>query len=216
MAASNEPPEILLNERLEPEAQPHGSNRIAAMPSVPCLSLLPFRASGSRPSAQCLTHSSRKDVTASSVNARGRSDAIKSAESESDGTARGSRPDPVCTSAHALLVALPLGKALYESGDMLRHIHCRRHHLALYVLKDGSSAEIAVVGNDGARLASRYSWAVNHGEPRHRAKRRLRVPDAWRAPQAICCPDLAVGAGILPIPRSSVNSYASEAMVPRQ
>jgi hypothetical protein len=51
------------------------------------------------------------------------------------------------------LVALPLGKALYESGDMLRHIYFPTDAIIslLYVLKDGASAEIA---------ASRYLWAV--------------------------------------------------------
>jgi CRP-like cAMP-binding protein len=50
------------------------------------------------------------------------------------------------------LVALPLGKVLYESGDMLRHIYFPTDSIVslLYVLKDGASAEIAVVGNDGA------------------------------------------------------------------
>jgi CRP-like cAMP-binding protein len=50
------------------------------------------------------------------------------------------------------LVGLPLGKALYESGDMLRHIYFPTDAIIslLYVLKDGASAEIAVVGNDGA------------------------------------------------------------------
>jgi CRP-like cAMP-binding protein len=50
------------------------------------------------------------------------------------------------------LVALPLGKVLYESGDKLRHIYFPTDSIVslLYVLKDGASAEIAVVGNDGA------------------------------------------------------------------
>jgi CRP-like cAMP-binding protein len=50
------------------------------------------------------------------------------------------------------LVALPLGQALYESGDMLRHIYFPTDAIVslLYVLQDGASAEIAVVGNDGA------------------------------------------------------------------
>ncbi len=53
---------------------------------------------------------------------------------------------------HLKLVALPLGKALYESGDILRHIYFPTDAIVslLYVLKDGASAEIAVVGNDGA------------------------------------------------------------------
>src|ERR1700736_4030080 len=50
------------------------------------------------------------------------------------------------------LVTLPLGMVLYESGDMLRHIYFPTDVIIslLYVLKDGASAEIAVVGNDGA------------------------------------------------------------------
>jgi CRP-like cAMP-binding protein len=53
---------------------------------------------------------------------------------------------------HLKLVELPLGTALYESGDMLRHIYFPTDAIVslLYVLKDGASAEIAVVGNDGA------------------------------------------------------------------
>src|SRR5579863_4993887 len=50
------------------------------------------------------------------------------------------------------VVPLPLGKILYESGDTLRHIYFPTDSIVslLYVLKDGASAEIAVVGNDGA------------------------------------------------------------------
>src|SRR5580658_10398805 len=50
------------------------------------------------------------------------------------------------------LVTLPLGKVLYESGDMLRHVYFPTDSIVslLYMFKDGRSAEIAVVGNDGA------------------------------------------------------------------
>jgi CRP-like cAMP-binding protein len=53
---------------------------------------------------------------------------------------------------HLKLVALPLGKVLYESGDTLRHIYFPTDSIIslLYVLEDGASAEIAVVGNEGA------------------------------------------------------------------
>jgi len=53
---------------------------------------------------------------------------------------------------HLKLVTLPLGKALYESGDILRHVYFPTDAIIslLYVLKNGASAEIAVVGNDGA------------------------------------------------------------------
>jgi CRP-like cAMP-binding protein len=50
------------------------------------------------------------------------------------------------------LVSLPLGRVLYESGDRLQHIYFPTDSIIslLYVLEDGASAEIAVVGNDGA------------------------------------------------------------------
>jgi CRP-like cAMP-binding protein len=53
---------------------------------------------------------------------------------------------------HLKLVELPLGAVLYESGDTLRHIYFPTDSIVslLYVLQDGASAEIAVVGNEGA------------------------------------------------------------------
>jgi CRP-like cAMP-binding protein len=53
---------------------------------------------------------------------------------------------------HLQVVELPLGMVLYESGDTLRHIYFPTDSIVslLYVLEDGASAEIAVVGNDGA------------------------------------------------------------------
>ena len=53
---------------------------------------------------------------------------------------------------HLKLVEMPLGMVLYESGDTLRHIYFPTDSIVslLYVLKDGASAEISVVGNDGA------------------------------------------------------------------
>src|SRR6204780_1648500 len=53
---------------------------------------------------------------------------------------------------HLKLVTLPLGSVLYESGDALRHIYFPTDSIVslLYVLENGQSAEIAVVGNDGA------------------------------------------------------------------
>jgi CRP-like cAMP-binding protein len=52
---------------------------------------------------------------------------------------------------HLELVELPLGKVLYESGDRLEHVYFPTNSIVslLYILKDGGSAEIAVVGNDG-------------------------------------------------------------------
>ena len=49
------------------------------------------------------------------------------------------------------LVALPLGKVLYESGDTLRHIYFPVDSIVslLYVMENGASAEIWVVGKEG-------------------------------------------------------------------
>jgi len=49
------------------------------------------------------------------------------------------------------LVEIPLGKVLYESGDVLRHVYFPTDSIVslLYVMEDGASAEIAVVGNEG-------------------------------------------------------------------
>lgn len=53
---------------------------------------------------------------------------------------------------HLRLVTLPLGTVLYESGDTQRYVYFPVDAIVslLYVLRDGASAEIAVVGNDGA------------------------------------------------------------------
>lgn len=49
------------------------------------------------------------------------------------------------------LVALPLGKVLYESGDTLRHVYFPIDCIVslLYVMENGASAEISVVGREG-------------------------------------------------------------------
>jgi len=48
-------------------------------------------------------------------------------------------------------VTLPLGDALYESGDRLNHVYFPTTAIVslLYVMENGASAEIAVVGNEG-------------------------------------------------------------------
>jgi CRP-like cAMP-binding protein len=52
---------------------------------------------------------------------------------------------------HLQLVPLPLGSVLYEPGDLLRHVYFPTDSIVslLYVLADGASAEISVVGNEG-------------------------------------------------------------------
>ncbi len=52
---------------------------------------------------------------------------------------------------HLELVAMPLGHVLYESGHHLQHVYFPANCIVslLYVMEDGHSAEIAVVGNEG-------------------------------------------------------------------
>jgi CRP-like cAMP-binding protein len=52
---------------------------------------------------------------------------------------------------HLKLVPMPLGTVLYESGILLNHVYFPSTSIVslLYVMADGASAEIAVVGNEG-------------------------------------------------------------------
>ncbi len=52
---------------------------------------------------------------------------------------------------HLQLVPMPLGKVLYEPGDQLRHVYFPIDSIVslLYVLENGASAEISIVGNEG-------------------------------------------------------------------
>lgn len=49
------------------------------------------------------------------------------------------------------LVEMPLGQVLYESGGTLKHVYFPTTAIVslLYVMENGASAEIAVVGNEG-------------------------------------------------------------------
>ncbi|MDI1292723.1 MAG: Crp/Fnr family transcriptional regulator [Methylobacter sp.] len=64
-----------------------------------------------------------------------------------------SLPTPEYTglSLHLELVALPLGKVLYEPGSELRYAYFPTTSIVslLYVMENGAPAEIAMVGNDG-------------------------------------------------------------------
>ena len=54
-------------------------------------------------------------------------------------------------SPHLEQVSMPLGEALYESGGRLQHVYFPATAIVslLYVMEDGASAEIAIVGNEG-------------------------------------------------------------------
>jgi len=54
-------------------------------------------------------------------------------------------------SPHLVRVAMPLGQVVYESGDKLSHVYFPTTSIIslLYVMEDGASGEIAIVGNEG-------------------------------------------------------------------
>lgn len=66
---------------------------------------------------------------------------------------------------HLEYIDLPLGKVLYESGDALRHVYFPIDCIVslLYVMKDGASAEISVVGNEGLIGVALF---MEHHQPR--------------------------------------------------
>jgi len=53
--------------------------------------------------------------------------------------------------SHLELIPMALGDVLYESGAKLRHVYFPTTSIVslLYVMEDGASAEIAIVGNEG-------------------------------------------------------------------
>ena len=70
-------------------------------------------------------------------------------------------------------VDLPLGHVLYESGAALAHVYFPTTAIVslLYVMENGASAEIAVVGNEGiVGDFLVYGWRV-HPESGRGAKR---------------------------------------------
>ena len=60
-------------------------------------------------------------------------------------------PDYERIAPHLELVRMSLGDVLYESGGRLRHVYFPTTSIVslLYVMEDGASAEIAIVGNEG-------------------------------------------------------------------
>jgi CRP-like cAMP-binding protein len=52
---------------------------------------------------------------------------------------------------HLQLVEMPLGKVVYEPGDLRRYAYFPTDCIVslLYILEDGASTEISIVGNDG-------------------------------------------------------------------
>jgi len=59
---------------------------------------------------------------------------------------------------HLELIPMRLGDVLYEPGTKLRHVYFPTTSIVslLYVMEDGASAEIAIVGNEGVRGISLF------------------------------------------------------------
>jgi hypothetical protein len=77
-------------------------------------------------------------------------------------------------SPHLLAVDMPLGNVVYESGDRLNYVYFPTTCIVslLYVMEDGASAEIAIVGNEGLIYRHRaFHGGRDHAQPRGRAKR---------------------------------------------
>ena len=74
---------------------------------------------------------------------------------------------------HLKLVPMALGDVLYESGAKLRHVYFPTTSIIslLYVMENGASAEIAIVGNEGILGISLFMGGENDAEPRGRAER---------------------------------------------
>ena len=83
-------------------------------------------------------------------------------------------------SPHLELVDMPLGQVLYESGGRLDHVYFPTTSIVslLYVMENGASAEIAVVGNEGMVGISLFMGGETHAEPRRGAERGPRLPAA--------------------------------------
>ena len=74
---------------------------------------------------------------------------------------------------HLEFVNMPLGEVLYESGATLTHVFFPTTAIIslLYVMENGSSAEIAVVGNDCVPKRSRSNSTRLKKDPMSRSPR---------------------------------------------
>lgn len=84
---------------------------------------------------------------------------------------------------HLELVAMPLGKFLYESGDALRHAYFPTDSIVslLYVMENGSSAEISVVGNEGLVGIAVFMGGRRETPDGRSCKAPGTPTDSWRA-----------------------------------
>jgi hypothetical protein len=68
---------------------------------------------------------------------------------------------------HLQLVEMSLGKVVYEPSDVLRHVYFPTDSIVslLYMMRDGSSAEISLVGNDGLIGVALFMGAQGGSRP---------------------------------------------------
>ena len=80
--------------------------------------------------------------------------------------------------SHLELIPMNLGDVLYESGAKLRHVYFPTTCIIslLYVMEDGASAELAIVGNEGLLGISLFMGGQYHAQPGHCAERGARFP----------------------------------------
>ena len=106
--------------------------------------------------------------------------------------------------AHLKLVPMPLGMALYESGIALRHIYFPTNCIVslLYGLENGASAEIAVVGNEGAIGVSLFMGGESTPSRAivQSAGQAYRLPGKRLKVTSSSFMDLALGSGIMAKP----------------
>ncbi len=75
------------------------------------------------------------------------------------------------------LVPMPTGKVIYESGDRQGSVYFLVGCIVsiLYVLEDGASAEVAIVGEEGLIGIALFMGGGHNPEPRGGAKRGPRL-----------------------------------------
>ena len=78
---------------------------------------------------------------------------------------------------HLQTVDMPLGNVVYESGDRLDYVCFPTTCIVslLYVMEDGASAEIAIVGNEGLIGIALFMGGRDHAQPGGRSKRGQRI-----------------------------------------
>lgn len=86
---------------------------------------------------------------------------------------------------HLELVSLELGDVVCEAGSKLRYVYFPLNSIIslLYVMENGASAEIAVVGNDGMVGVALFMGGRKHHESSRSTKRWRCLSVVWSTAQ---------------------------------